>query len=38
MKIILEDLQIKASSLLGRYVIDRRVAGISYYQYREMWI
>ena len=24
-----EDLQIKASSLLGRYVIDRRVAGIS---------
>lgn len=26
---ILEDLQIKASSLLGRYVIDRRIAGIS---------
>jgi (E)-4-hydroxy-3-methylbut-2-enyl-diphosphate synthase len=26
---ILEDLQIKASSLLGRYVIDRRVSGIS---------
>jgi (E)-4-hydroxy-3-methylbut-2-enyl-diphosphate synthase len=25
----LEDLQIKASSLLGRYIIDRRVAGIS---------
>ena len=25
----LEDLQIKASSLLGRYVIDKRVAGIS---------
>ena len=26
---ITEDLQIKASSLLGRYVIDKRVAGIS---------
>ena len=25
----IEDLQIKASSLLGRYVIDKRVAGIS---------
>ena len=26
---IVEDLQIKASSLLGRYVIDKRIAGIS---------